>query len=217
MLPLLFAVLKYKELIYMYQISNYSGKIKNTITNEVFDQDDRLQQYRQYLSDIATGVQLESIDFLDFEYNLMSFEKKSEKLQAALSDLRIRAKGLAIGKTGSNAYILTQVDLYQRKYENAVSTNPIPEIDADLEAEGLRDFNMNLADFKALIISMYTQGKERENLLMCFIEQGRSAILTLMTANEWVKVEAAFSLIENLKGITTIEEARIIKNQILAL
>ena len=151
------------------------------------------------------------------EINAENTEMYNERLQQALSDLRIRAKGLAIGKTGSNAYILTQVDLYQRKYENAVTANPIPEIDADLEAEGLRDFNMNLVDFKALIVSMYTQGKERENLLMCFIEQGRSAILTLMTANEWAKVETAFSLIENLKGITTIEEARIIKNQILAL
>lgn len=201
----------------MYQISKYSNKIKNTTTNEVFEHDDRLASFLNYCLHKKQGVEIVFVDFLDGEENEGKHKIASEKLQLFVSDLRIRAKGLAIGKTGSNAYILTQVDLYQRKYENAISENPIPEIDTDLEAEGLRDFNMNLSDFKALIISMYTQGKERENLLMCFIEQGRSAILTLMTANEWAKVESAFSLIENLKGITTIEEARIIKNQILAL
>lgn len=141
----------------------------------------------------------------------------TEKLQSLVTDLRIRAKGLAIGKTGSNAYIIAQVDFYQRKYENATSLTPIPEIDADLAAEGMRDFGMDLPDFKSLIISMYMQGKTAENLLMCYIEQGRSAILTLMDNNNWAAVDVAFLLAENLKGITTVTEAQSIKNQILAL
>lgn len=139
------------------------------------------------------------------------------KIQDMLADLRIRAKGLAIGKTGSNAYIIAQVEFYQRKYDNASNPDPIPEIDADLEAEGLRDFEMDLNTFKILIISMYNEGKLKENLLMCFIEQGRSAILTLMANAEWAKVDTALGLIENLKGITTIEQAREVKNQILEL
>lgn len=141
----------------------------------------------------------------------------TEKLQLAVSDLRVRAKGLAIGKTGTNSYIIAQVDFYQRKFENASSLIPIPEIDDDLEAEGMRDFGLSLQDFKDLIISMYNTGKEKENLLMSFIEQGRSAILTMMLNNDWVSVDLAFEMIENLKGITTIEQARNIKNQILEL
>lgn len=151
------------------------------------------------------------------EMNAAKLIGYNEKLQLAVADLRIRAKGMAIGKTGSNSYILAQVDFYQRKYENAISLNPVLEIDADLEAEGMRDFGLSLADFKALIISMYNIGKENENYLMCFIEQGRSAILTLMANEDWQSVDVAFELIENLKGITTIAEARLIKNQILEL
>lgn len=150
----------------------------------------------------------------------ISLEKTTiytEKLQLAVSDLRVRAKGLAIGKTGTNSYIIAQVDFYQRKFENASSLIPILEIDNDLESEGMRDFGLSLQDFKALIISMYNTGKEKENLLMSFIEQGRSAILTMMLNNDWGSVDLAFEMIENLKGIATIEQARIIKNQILEL
>lgn len=151
------------------------------------------------------------------ETNEIKTNSYNEKLQSLVADLRIRAKGLAIGKTGSNAYIIAQIDFYQRKHENATTLNPIPEIDADLAAEGMRDFGITLELFKQLIDYMYTQGKEKENLLMCYIEQGRSAILTLMADNDWPKVDTAFSLAENLKGITTVAEAQLIKNQILAL
>lgn len=140
-----------------------------------------------------------------------------EKLQSQVVDLRIRAKGLAIGKIGANAYILAQVDFYEIKYENASNPNPITEIDDDLAAEGMRDFGMNLSDFKDLIITMYQAGKQKETLLMSFIEQGRSAILTLMANANWTAVDQAFLLTEELRGITAVEQARIIKNQILEL
>lgn len=170
------------------------------------------------LAKIPNGSDYETIEY-DSQSDLDNQFKfyYEEKLKEMVSDLRIRAKGLAIGKTGTNAYILAQVDFYQRKYENASSLDPIPEIDADLESEGLRDFNLSLYDFKALIVSMYTQGKNNENLLMSFIEQGRSAILTLISFQDWNNVDLAFELIEKLRGITTVNEARIIKNQILEL
>ncbi len=66
----------------MYEISNYSGKIRNTITNEVFTQDDSLPQWEGYWDwrknneivyvDFFAGEELEknqkrAIE-IDFEY-----------------------------------------------------------------------------------------------------------------------------------------------------
>lgn len=139
------------------------------------------------------------------------------KLQNLVTDLRIKAKGLAIGKQGSNAYIIAQVDFYQRKYQNAIDLNPIAEIDADLEAEGLRDFNIPLSEFKELIVYMYLLGEEKERLLNSFIEQCRTFITTQIELSEWQKFDDAFALAENLHGITTVDQARSIKNQIMSL
>lgn len=151
------------------------------------------------------------------EINEHQVLKYTELVQEKVIEYRFKAKGLAISKKGTNAYISAQVDMYQRKYENAITQNPIEEIDEDLANEGMRDFGMNLIDFKQLIIQMYQIGKERENLLMTFIEQCRSAILTLISNSEWNKVEQAFIIINNMKTVESVEEARIIKNQILDL
>jgi len=167
---------------------------------------------------IPENTQYETIEFdLDEELTASNIELYTELLKEKVVHLRIKAKGLAIGKTGINPYILAQVDFYEIKFENASNQNPVSEIDADLEAEGLRDFGLNLQDFKNLIIQMYNAGKEKETLLMSFIEQGRSAILTLISNHYWNRVENAFLLIDSLQGVSTVSEAREIKNQILEL
>jgi len=170
------------------------------------------------IASIPENTEYETIEFdLDEELTESNIELYTELLKEKVACLRIKAKGMAIGKTGTTPYIMAQVDFYEIKFENASNSNPISEIDADLESEGMRDFGLSLQDFKNLIISMYNSGKEKETLLMSFIEQGRSAILTLINNHSWNCVENAFQLIDSLQESTTISEAREIKNQILEL
>lgn len=155
------------------------------------------------------------------DINIENTKKYKDLLKQKVYELRIKAKGLSIGKTGSENEIITQVELYLRKYENAINSNPILEIDKDLANEGLRDFGIDLVQFKNIIIQKGNQTRENEKLLMSFIEQVRSSILTLIDnanlSNDWTKVIAGYDLIDSFKDITTVDEARIIKNQILKL
>lgn len=201
-----------------YYLSKLTGNIYTSeyVLVPFDDTNESYQEYRNAVTSQPPTSEVVQVDSLPFELTDLKIKDYNERLQGLVADLRIKAKGLAIGKTGSNSYIMAQVDLYQRKFENATTLTPIPEIDTDLEAEGLRDFNMELSSFKSLIISMYNQGKSNENLIMCYIEQIRSAILTLINNEEWEKVDNAFALAYTLKEITTLTGAQAIKNQILA-
>lgn len=51
----------------MYQISKFSNKIKNTITNEIFLMDDRDKMYPDYLLWLNSGGEPDILDLFDSE------------------------------------------------------------------------------------------------------------------------------------------------------
>lgn len=51
----------------MYLISIYSGKIKNTETGEIFEQDDRDIRFKDFCTDIKNKVLVKEIQYLDGE------------------------------------------------------------------------------------------------------------------------------------------------------
>jgi len=62
----------------MYRISRYSSKIENTLTNEVFSQDDTEPLYIDYLEWFQNNNYPEIVDFFNGEEELSIFEKQKE-------------------------------------------------------------------------------------------------------------------------------------------
>lgn len=60
----------------MYQISQFSNKIKNTTTNDVFEQDDRLPHFTVYYNWLSDGNTPDYVPFFDGE-ELYSLTQKA--------------------------------------------------------------------------------------------------------------------------------------------
>jgi hypothetical protein len=147
------------------------------------------------------------------EISAIKTPEKMEQLQKVVSDLRIRAKGAAIGKTGTNAYILAQVEFYEIKNEQCLNTNNPQEVEDLLQNEA-DEYGITLEQFKALVISRYNDAKEKYNLFMRMIERCRTKIQTLIENNNWENVETAFGYVSSLNNV---EQAQQVMNDILAL
>ena len=154
------------------------------------------------------------IDLSEEEINAKNKAYYDNWLKNKVTYLLIKAEGYAIGKEGDVDYIKTQIKLYETKYANATTLTPIAEIDADLALEGMRDFGVELEVFKQLIVYMFEPSQEAFALFVHYIEQCRSAILTLIASNEWDKVEQARVIVDSLASPT---EAQTVKNLILNL
>lgn len=199
--------------INMYKISQYSNKIKNTITNEVFLQDDREALYPAYLEWLQNDGSPEFVDYFDDEINQIKTSIYMQRLQNVVTDLRIKAKGAAIGKTGTNSYIIAQEEFYEIKYQQCINPNNSQEGE-DLLANEAAEFGITLEQFKTLVISMYEQAKEKYNLFMRMIERFRTKIQTLIENNNWQSADSAFNIVETLDNV---DEAQSIMTEILNL
>lgn len=189
----------------MYEISKYSSKIKNITTNEVFLQDERevsYTEYRQWLSNGGTPVY---VDFFEGEELEMKSKEFMLKLQSVAADLRIKAKAAAIGKTGTQEYIFSQVELYELKFKVASGIIVNAYITSLIENEAV-EFGLPIQDFKDLIIQMYNTAKEKYEVFLFMIERCRTKIQTLIEMGEFTKVETAFGYIGNLSDAAQAEQ-----------
>lgn len=197
----------------MYQLSQYSNKIKNTVTEEVFPQDDTHVFYPSYLEWLQNNGEPTFVNFFDGEQDELLNNNYMIKLQTIVTDLRLRAKGAAIGKTGSNAYIVAQVEFYEIKFQQCSNQNNPPEVELLLQNEAA-EFGKSLEDFKLLVVSMYNDAKLKYNLFMRMIERCRTKIQTLIEQKNWENVEIAFAIVETLNNA---DQAQEIMDEILNL
>jgi len=135
------------------------------------------------------------------------------RLQNTVTDLRLRAKGAAIGKSGANGYILAQVEFYEIKYQQCISENNSQEIEYLLQNEA-EEFGITLEQFKALVILRYEEARDKYNLFMRMIERCRTKIQTLIENSDWENVETAFVLVSTLNNV---DQAQLIMEEILSL
>lgn len=194
----------------MYLRSLYSNKIKNTLTNEVFEYSDSDSLYLDF---VANNGFFENVDFFEEELSLIKTPIYMERLQNVVTELRIKAKGAAIGKSGSNSYIVAQVEFYEIKYQQCTNPNNSQEVE-DLLANEAAEFGVDLPTFKSYVILKYNEAKEKYNLFMRMIERCRTKIQTLIENNNWESADAAFAIVATLDNV---EEAQSVMNEILAL
>jgi len=168
------------------------------------------------LGEIPEGANYEVIEIIEptqEELNSIKFPIYIEKLQTIVTDLRIRAKGAAIGKSGTNGYVLAQVEFYEIKYQQCVSANNSQEIEDLLQNEA-DEYGITLEQFKALVISRYEEAREKYNLFMRMIERCRTKIQTLIENASWENVNVAFEIVATLDNV---DEAQSVMNEILSL
>lgn len=197
----------------MYKVSRCSNKILNTQTNEIFEYDDSILEYIEYSIWFNQGNLPEYVDFFDGESDFEKAKIKMQQLQQVVTDLRIKAKGAAIGKKGTNAYIIAQVEFYEIKNEQCLNPNNSEEVEDLLQNEA-DEFGITLEQFKALVIYRYNEAKEKYNLFMRMIERCRTKIQTLIENHNWENVETAFEFVSTLNNA---DQAQGIMDDILNL
>lgn len=163
------------------------------------------------VGDICTKLVID-LSVEEIDANLTPFY--SNWLKQKVTELMIKAEGAAIGKTGDIDYIKNQIELYKNKYRNCITLTPIAEVDADLALEGMRDFGVELEVFKQVVIYLYEDSSAVFDLFVHYIEQCRSAILTLIQNKDWTKCEQAKTIVD---GLQSPAESQNVKNLIMAL
>ena len=136
---------------------------------------------------------------------LLTIKKETllKKLQFYSSDLRVRAKAVAIGKKGDRDYIFAQVEMYELKYKIALDlivgeyftnllTNEAIEFGASIGVV------LDLETFKELIINRYETAEAQYRQFLFMIERCRTFIQTLIETNQFERVDDAFALIDTL-------------------
>ena len=136
-----------------------------------------------------------------------------ERLENVVADLRIRAKAAAIGKTGSDRYIISQTELYELKNKIASGEITQPQILALIENEAA-EFGLDFASFCTLIGIMYDNAKSKYEVFLFMIERCRTKTQTLIELRQWSQVDAAFALVATLSNA---DQAAAIMSEILAL
>lgn len=197
----------------MYEISNYSDKIRNTHTGDIFQRDEREELYPAFLAWQKAENALIEVDFFEGEEDIKISVEWLSKLQSVAASLRIKAKAAAIGKTGTQEYIFSQVELYELKYKVASGQIVNEYIDTLLENEAI-EFGLSIDNFKFLIIYMYTTAKQEYEVFLFMIERCRTKIQTLIEAKNWGSVSQAFIYINSLSDAG---QAQTIMQQILDL
>lgn len=106
----------------MYEISKYSGKIKNVSTNEIFDYDDRLTQFNDFLIWEQTN-ELIFVDYLDGE---LEEYIKNENLKKE-TELYIKRS-----EDGKNAYAAISAEFRLAKLSDQISEETHAAIEKSL-------------------------------------------------------------------------------------
>lgn len=100
----------------MYRISNYSGKIQKVSTSEIFDQDDRLPQWKDFNKWQKEGGVSEYVDFFgeeEIEYNRQFLPKvvsqRQLRTQLVLNGFDLNDIQLAINELSEPNKAIAQI------------------------------------------------------------------------------------------------------------
>jgi len=218
----------------MYQISNYSGKIKHVPSGVIFPNDSSNENYPAYyawLSDEGTPI---FVDFFEGEEN----EKKSAEYEEIVKDkflhLMKRALSSSMGKYGSYQYLQMQKNEYDEKYytaKNNIFDTPVANA---IEKEMLRDFSdanltdiltgygitpapTNLGKMYQLIVFRYEYAENRYNIFKGLCIDFRTKCRTFIEQFNFATLDIAFNMVDNLPDELTLEKLQTFYNDFDAL
>lgn len=139
--------------------------------------------------------------------------------------LMLRALSSSMGKKGDYEYLNIQKDEYKEKYKTAKRIEVNPVIEDVIQKEMLRDFDEPTLDYilnmygitpdgtqldkmNQLIVFRYEYANNRYNIFKGYIIDFRTKCRTLVELKQWVKLDAAFALVDALPYELTDEQAQ---------
>lgn len=200
----------------MYEVSNYSGKVKNTQTNEVFIQDDTISQWEEFTAWRENGGDLIFVDFFVNEISEAKTPIYIGEISNAVDRLITRALSSSIGKQGTRGYLESQRIIYQEKYDVAkgISVNQdmiktiTDEMNRDYPNEvdlenvllnfGVTPVGSKLQKFYQFIIFRFEYGLSVYKFFISLVEDFRTCSLTHVEKNNFEKAQQVIDLVENL-------------------
>lgn len=196
----------------MYRLNKNTGTL--SLEGVVIPQDESSELFQEYQTWLRAGNTVQIItQLVPTEEKSMLTSKFMEKLQSVAADLRIRAKAAAIDKKGEQAYIFSQVELYELKYRVASGAIQDPYMISLLENESV-EFGVTFEAFCELIMYMYETARATYEKFLLMIERCRTKIQTLIENESWAQVEQGFAFVATLENQ---EQAEGIMASILAL
>lgn len=200
----------------MYEVSNYSGKVKNTQTNEVFIQDDTISQWEEFTAWRENGGELIFVDFFINEISEAKTPIYIGKISNVVDHLITRALSSSIGKQGTRSYLESQRIIYQEKYDVAkgISVNQdmiqtitdemnrdyptTNDLDNILNAYGITPIGTKLERFYQFIIFRFENGLQFHGFFISLVEDFRTCSLTHVERGDFEKCDQVINLVENL-------------------
>jgi len=219
----------------MYRYSNYSGKIQNILTNEVFEQDDRLQSYNDYYAWVLLGNTTEVVEYLDGEENEMQSKSFILVINNLVDELTTRALASAIGKQGTRTYLESQKGIYLEKNNVAtgVTVNTSMEqtiidemnrdypIEADLDtlliAYGITPTGTKYEKFCSFIAFRYAYGTQLYGFFISLVEDFRTCALTHVERNDFNKAGAVIEIAKSIPIQVTQQDLLDLRVQMFAV
>lgn len=197
----------------MYQLSNYSGKIKNTITNEVFFKDDRNENTILLLEwQLNEENEIEIVDSFEEEIQQKNLKIYLSKIQTIFAENRFKAECMAVDKNGDSDYIKAQRESYERKYKVAIGETVNTSILAAITKEA-EDLGIDLETLKSVIIQKYDDASEVYWGQISLNESCRTRITTHVENNRLQNADDCLAIYPNI----ICEDYETIVNQLMAI
>lgn len=198
----------------MYKISQYSNKILNTITDEMFLQDEREILYPKYLTWLRANGTPEIVDCFDDEIKEIEFAKIAPLQKIVLDKIKRYSLALAMGKSVNDDLEYFK-EAYTTKYEMCKGTK-IDPYDSILTESQLEGF-VTKQEYVNIVISKFEQGLMFRNIALQMSEILRKLILNDITALNYTKAIERLEIVNQLDSDITVEDVSGIFQQVLNL
>jgi len=219
----------------MYRISEYSNKIENTLTNEVFLQDDREVLYPTYVEWLQSGGSPEIVPFFENEENELKTPIFINRINNLVDYLATRALSSAIEKQGTRTYLESQKAIYLEKNNVAtgITINSSMEqtiidemnrdypIEADLDSllvsYGITPTGTKYEKFCSFITFRYNYGSQLYGFFISLVEDFRTCALTHVEKFNFDKAETVIQIANSIPIQVSQQDLLDLKEQMFAV
>ena len=219
----------------MYRISQHSNNIENTLTNEVFPQDDTHVLYAGYFEWLQNGGTPEIVPYFESEEVEMKTSVYVDIINNLVDELTTRALSSAIGKQGTRTYLESQEKIYREKNNVAIGLTVNSSMTQTITDEMNRDYpdeedldNLLIAygitpngtkyeKFCAFIAFRYAYGAQMYGFFISLVEDFRTCSLTHVERADFEKVDLVIEIAKNIPFQVTQEQLLELRAKMLAI
>lgn len=219
----------------MYQISEYSGKIKNTASGIIFSEDCTDVNYPDFHAWLVGGGERDYVPYFDGELSAHETETLTKEVMATVRYLTDRALSSSIGKQGNRIELESMKMIYQEKYNVAkglvVNLNMVQTIidemnrdypdEADLDdvliSYGITPSGSKLDKFYQFIIFRFETGLAYYSFFISLVEDFRTCALTHIERYDFDKAKEVISMAKSLPVSVSQSELNDLRAQMLAV